>query len=134
MLGASRSSISETVAELVDLGLVRSLGDHRMAPYTAVVDVWPTISDILRSREWMLLEAARTAMEGALSEAVAGGARDHSTHPFDEERLRMLLRMTELFQSLLKMLIAMRVPQSMPGLSRALNRTASLVQSLRRLA
>ena len=67
-LQVSRSLVSGAMSELVEHGLVRPLSEHRNAPYEAVVDIWPTISDVLRDREWMLIEAARLALEGAVEE------------------------------------------------------------------
>jgi DNA-binding transcriptional regulator GbsR (MarR family) len=129
-LGVSRSLVSETVSELVGYGLVRPTSERRNAPYEAVFDVWPTIADVLRSREWILLERAKSALEAAVLEAELRLARGMDL-PWDLDRMRMLLKMTELFQSLLKFLIAMRMPQSFKGLPSALARTRGLVQSLR---
>ncbi len=129
-LGISRSLVSETVAELAGFGLVRPTSDRRNAPYEAVFDVWPTIADVLRSREWMLLERAKGALEAAVVEAEIRIARGTEI-PWDIDTMRMLLKMTELFQTLLKFLIAMRMPQSFKGLPRTLARTRGLVQSLR---
>ena len=129
-LGISRSLVSETVAELAGFGLVRPTSDRRNAPYEAVFDVWPTIADVLRSREWMLLERAKGALEAAVVEAEIRMARGTEI-PWDIDTMRMLLKMTELFQTLLKFLIAMRMPQSFKGLPRTLARTRGLVQSLR---
>jgi len=65
-LGVSRSLVNAAVAELVDLGLIRATNNARNAPYMAVLDVWPTISDVLRTREWMLIETARISLEAAI--------------------------------------------------------------------
>ncbi len=129
-LGISRSLVSESVSDLTGYGLVRPTSEKRNAPYEAVFDVWPTIADVLRSREWMLLERARSAMEAAVLEAEVRDARGIEL-PWDLDKMRMLLKMTELFQSLLKFLIAMRMPESIKGLPSALARTRGLVQSLR---
>jgi DNA-binding transcriptional regulator GbsR (MarR family) len=104
-LDISRSLVSTTVAELVAYGLVRPTSEHRNAPYEAVLDVWPTISDVLRSREWMLVETARLTLEAAIEEAELVGEGS----PWDRERMKMLLTMTELAQALLKMLMGARV-------------------------
>ena len=59
----------------------------------------------------MLLEAARGALEAAIEEA--------DFHPgdrrYDVERMRLLLQMTELAQTLLRLLIALRVPNPFEG-------------------
>jgi DNA-binding transcriptional regulator GbsR (MarR family) len=129
-LRISRSLVSESMRELTELGLVRPTSDRRNTPYQAVFDVWPTIADVLRSREWMLLEKARNALEAAVGEAELRVARGIEL-PWDLDKMRMLLRMTELFQSLLKFLIAMRLPEPLKGVPGALARTRGLVRSLR---
>ena len=78
----------------------------------------------------MLLETARGALEAAVDEAETRSSLGGES-PWDLGRMRMLLRMTELFQSLLKFLIAMRLPDSLKGVPGALARTRGLVQSLR---
>jgi DNA-binding transcriptional regulator GbsR (MarR family) len=131
MLGVSRSLISGAIAELHEFGLVRPVSDHRNAPWEAVIDVWPAISDILRSREWMLLEGARNALEAAIEEAqLAPGGPD--SLEWRVERLRLLLTMTELAQVLCKMLIAIRMPASVEAAGEWIGRAARLVSTLRR--
>lgn len=107
-LQVSRSLISGTIAELTEFGLVRPISDHRNAPWEAVLDVWPTISDILREREWMLVESTRLALESTIEEAYFSD----DDCPYDLERMKMLLTMTELAQALLKMLIGARIPKT----------------------
>lgn len=124
--GISRSLVSAAVHELLKLGLVRATHEHRNAPYEAVIDVWPTVSDVLREREWMLIETARVALEGAIEEGEYG---DHSG--FDIERMRFLLKMTELAQSFLKLLIGLRVPRKLEGVGSWLRSSASFFGSLR---
>ena len=65
-LGVSRSLINMAISDLSEYGLVRPSKEHHHAPYEAVLDVWPIISDVLRRREWMLLEKAKIALESAL--------------------------------------------------------------------
>lgn len=127
-LGVSRSLVSAAMHELSDRALVRPVSAHRNAPYEAVMDVWPTISDVLRSREWMLLESSRNAVEAALEEAELSDP-DHS---WRVERLELLLTMTELAQALLKMLIAIRLPKSAEGATQWVSRAATLIRSMRR--
>ena len=114
-LEISRSLVSGAVGELVGLGLIRATSDTRNAPYEAVIDVWPTIADVLRSREWMLIEAARVRLEAALEEAELLDA-GRVPHPWRLDRLRFLLRMTEIAQQLLRILIALRKPRSLQDL------------------
>lgn len=126
-LGVSRSLISTVMSELVEYGLVRAVSQHRNAPYEAVIDVWPTISDVLRQREWMLLESARNSLEAAREEAELAG----EGHAYRIERIQLLLTMTELAQALLKVLIAIRMPRSLDGFSDWITRAGTLVKSLR---
>jgi HTH-type transcriptional regulator, glycine betaine synthesis regulator len=130
-LEVSRSLVSGAVAELEERGLVRAVSGHRNAPYQAVVDIWPTVSEVLREREWMLIEAARLALEGALEELELAGKRERGE--YDEDRIRFLLRMTELAQSFLRLLIGIRVPRKLDGLGEWLKSTSGFFQSLRRL-
>lgn len=128
LLGISRSLVSGTVAELVALGLLRQVGDHRNDPYEAVVDVWPTIADVLRSREWMLIEKARLALEAAIEEAELAGPRGHS---WSVSRMRLLLTMTEMAQSLLRMLIAIRVPRSLDSFADWIRKAGAFLGAFR---
>ena len=128
-LQVSRSLVSMAISDLCSYGLVSSVGEHRNAPYRANLDVWPVIAEVLRRREWMLLEEARISLEGLLAvlehpapeppssapEAALeqGGAPDPegaAAARFHLPRLRRLLRMTELAQQALRLLIAARLP------------------------
>lgn len=129
--GVSRSLVSGAVAELIEHGLVRPVSDHRNAPYEAVIDFWPTISDVLRDREWMLVEAARLALDGAIEEMELSNPR--STARFNLERMRLLLRMAELAQALLRLLIGIRVPRKLEELGSWLKNSSKLIRSLRNL-
>ena len=130
-LGVSRSLISGSISELVRLGLARPVRDERNAPYEAVIDVWPTISDVLRSREWMLIEGARVALEAAVDEAMvaeraeAGAAADWSV-----ERMRFLLKMTEVAQTFIRLLLRIRVAPAVEAFSGWLAKAAGLVSRL----
>ncbi|MEZ4273166.1 MAG: MarR family transcriptional regulator [Myxococcota bacterium] len=115
-LKVSRSLVSGSIAELLQLSLVRATEEHRNAPYEAVVDIWSTVSDVLRGREWMLVESARLALEGALEE-VHMAAQSGQSSRYNAERLRMLLNMTEVAQALLHLLIRMRSARSLEGAS-----------------
>ncbi|MEM9874938.1 MAG: MarR family transcriptional regulator [Myxococcota bacterium] len=127
-LGVSRSLISGAMAELTERGLVRATSDHRNAPYEAVVDVWPSISDVLRDREWMLVEQTRLALEAAVEEAEVSPLDD-----YDRDRMRQLLRMTEIAQSFLRLLIGLRVPRRLEGMGEWLRNSTQFLQSLREL-
>jgi DNA-binding transcriptional regulator GbsR (MarR family) len=129
-LGVSRSLVSGAVAELVSYGLVRALSDHRNAPYEAVVDFWPTISDVLREREWMLVETARLALEGAIEETELGGPDARRYHL---GRMRLLLRAAEMAQAFLRLLIGIRIPRKLEDLGDWLRSSSHLLRSLRQL-
>ena len=107
LLGSSRASVSTVVSELVDHGLLKAVDDRRNAPYVAVFDFWPVVADVLRKREWILLERARLALEAAV-EAAEREHRRGSSHGFAIERMKQLLRLTEVGQSVLKVLISVR--------------------------
>jgi HTH-type transcriptional regulator, glycine betaine synthesis regulator len=130
ILGVSRSLISTAVSELVQYGLVRAIGDHRNAPYEARLDVWPTISDVLRSREWMLIERARLALEAALEEAEFCEESGQRT-PYDLRRIRLVLAMTELAQTVLKLFLSLRVPRSLDGFGEWIQDAVSFVKKLK---
>ena len=124
----SRSLVSAAVSQLSEYGLVRATEEHRNAPYEAVVDVWPTVSDVLRGREWMLIEAARLAIDGALEEAEVAGAGD-----YDIDRLRFLGALTELAQTFLRLIIGLRVPRRLDGIGDWVKRAARVMRTLRAL-
>lgn len=130
LLGVSRSLISSVMSDLSDYGLVEAVSEHRNAPYTAVMDVWPPIKEVLRAREWMLLETTRLALEAAIEEAeIASGAGEAIA--FDVGRMKLLLAMTELAQALLKILFALGVPRSIDNANEWLTRASSLVNFFR---
>lgn len=116
-LGVSRSLVSLAMRELGHYGLVHALSDHRNAPYEARLDVWPTITDVVRGREWMLIERARLSLEAAVDEAEHAKAEGRTT-PYDLERLRLLLRMSEFAQVVLRTVLAVRMPRSLDAFSR----------------
>lgn len=124
MLGVSRSLVSGAMSELMDFGLVRPTEEGRKAPYVAVIDVWPTISDVLRGREWMLIEGIRQHLDAAASEAEDAGAGSD----WDLDRLHLLLKMTELGQVVLGAIISIRTPRSAERFARWLGRAAGLAR------
>jgi DNA-binding transcriptional regulator GbsR (MarR family) len=129
-LGVSRSLISGVMSELSEYGLVETTSDHRNAPYTAVMDIWPAIKDVLRSREWMLLEQGRLALEAAIEEAEMV-AEEEGPGLYDPARMRLLLAMTELTQALLKILFALGIPRSIDNANEWLKKASSLVTYFR---
>lgn len=129
LLGLSRASVSVTVTALQRRGLVRPVTDGRRQPLVAVLDVWPSISEVLRSREWMLLESARLALLAAIDEAEQS-QRLRESVSFDAGRMRFLLHMTEIAQSLLRLLLALRSPRSVEALRVWARRAAEFLHRL----
>jgi DNA-binding transcriptional regulator GbsR (MarR family) len=129
MLAVSRSLVSLAVAELTQFGLVRPVNDSRNAPYEASLDVWPTITDVIRSREWMLIERARVTLESALAEAEY---REETGLPndWDLSRIKLLLAMTELAQTTLKAVLGVRMPRSLDTFGQWLLRTRGTIEKL----
>ena len=132
-LGVSRALVSNAVSELSEFGLVRPIEDHRNSPYEATIDVWPTISDILRTREWMLMESARVALESAIEEAEAQVESGYDL-TFDLERMKILLTMTETAQAFLRTIVGMRIPKPLEGLAGWAGKAAALVRGFRPVA
>lgn len=127
-LGVSRALVSATISELHGFGLVRPVAEGRTAPYEAVMDVWPTITDVLRSREWILLEQARLAIEAVVDELESRQAAGEPIYSL--ERLRFLGAMTDAAQTLLKTLIALRTPRAAPALRQWSARAGELIRRL----
>lgn len=128
-LGVSRSLVSIALADLTAFHLVSPTSDHRNAPYEARMDVWSSIAQVLRSREWMMIESVRIALEAVLEEAEA----DDDDSGFDLERVQLLLRMTELAQSMLRVIIALGKPsaQAASGVVGILTKVRELTRRLR---
>ena len=129
LLGVSRSLVSLAVSELSAYGLVRAVGDHRAAPIEACLDVWPTITDVIRSREWMLIERARLALEAAADEVAYRQDRGEAT-PYDVQRIRLLLRMAEFAQTTLRAVLSVRMPGNLDSFGKWLHRAGSFVGRL----
>ncbi len=129
-LGVSRSLLSSTIAELQEFGLVRPVDDRRNSPYRAAMDVWPTITEVLRTREWVLLESARVALEAAIEEA---DLRDpvQALPVYDVKTMRLLLKMTESAQGFLRIIVTMRMPKAAEGLGGWVGRAQVLLTGLR---
>jgi DNA-binding transcriptional regulator GbsR (MarR family) len=132
LLGVSRALVSASVAELLDFGLVRRSGPHHHAPYEAVLDVWPVIADVLRTREWMMIEQARVALESAIEEAEVS-AHHGQPVPWKIDRLRLVLGLTETAQAFLRILVKLRVPRTIDALGGWLTRASGLIQTLRNI-
>ncbi len=131
-LSVSRALVSGAIKDLMSYRLVRSVGSGRTAPYEAVMDVWPVISDVLREREWMMLEATRVSLEAAVEEAELAQDMGTPLH-WSLERMRVLLGLTEMAQTFLKILIKLRLPRSSDALGSWLSRATTVMGSLRRL-
>ncbi len=128
-LAVSRSLVSGAISELTSHGLVEQVASNRNAPYRAVFDIWPSIAGVLRSREWMLIEAARVALEGTIEEWELATSAERKA--YDVDRLRFLLRMTEMAQAFLRFLIGIRMPRKLEGVGSWLRTSSDLIKSLR---
>ncbi len=126
-LGVSRSLVNGAVRELVGYGLVEAISEHRNSPYRAVVDIWPTIADILRQREWALIDNAKMAIESAIEEVEFGRIEEL----YDLSRLRFLLRLTELAQAFLRSLIGIRTAHRRDSLGEWMKRCGQFMRDLR---
>jgi DNA-binding transcriptional regulator GbsR (MarR family) len=127
-LGVSRSLVSGTITELAGFGVVRPAGDHRNAPYEAVLDIWPAVTDTLRAREWMLLESARLTLDGALEEVKLG-----PRGPYSARRITLLLSMVAAIQKLLSLLMSIRQPRAVASVKEWVKSVIGLIDSLRGL-
>ncbi len=128
-LGVSRSLVNLAIAELTERGLVRAADDSRQSPYEATMDVWPAVTDVLRAREWMLVERARVALEAALAEVEFAREAGAST-PYDARRIRVLLVMTEFAQTVLRAVLAVRVPRALEPFGAWLSRSGKVLEAL----
>lgn len=130
-LGVSRALVSSAIRELEEWRLARPTHDGRNAPWVAVIDVWPTISDVLRGREWMIIESTRMALEAAIEEAQI--AQDLGEElAWDLDRMQSLLRLTETAQSLLKVLVGLRTPRAAEHVGDWVRRANNVFRGLRR--
>lgn len=130
-LGVSRSLVHLAVGELAEYELVRAVGQQRNAPYEARMDVWPTITGVLRKREWMLMESARVSLE-ALRQELQHQARAGASAPYDMRRVEVLLLMTELAQSALRGVFSVRMPESVDAFSVWLRRARDVMDGLQK--
>lgn len=126
-LGVSRSLVHLAISELTGFRLVEATSDRRNAPYSAVVDVWPVIVDVLRTREWMLIERARLAFEALRTEAQNTRSTD-----YDTDRIELLLAMCDLAQATLRALLSVRMPSNFDSFGRWLGRTRLVVEQIAR--
>lgn len=132
VLGVSRALVNSAVHELMSHGLVEPVDDRRNAPWRATMDVWPVIANVLRSREWMLIERTRLALEACVQEGEAALAAGEPLD-YDLDRLRSLLALTDAAQRFVRLLVSLRVPKSVErNLGDLLVKSSRLIASLRR--
>ena len=133
-LGVSPALVSGAIHELQAYGLVRQVdsGQGRSTAWQAVMDVWPVIGDVLRNREWVMVETARSALEAALEEVEL--AQGEGELDYDPGRLRVLLALTETAQAMLHMLVSLRVPRQAEHLGESLVKASALLRALRGLS
>jgi DNA-binding transcriptional regulator GbsR (MarR family) len=133
MLSLSRGTISTVVADLVDHGLIKAVSDHRNAPYVAVTDFWPTISTVLRRREWRLINGAYTAL-AALADTLEHAAEEGGETPYDLERIRNLINAAEMAQRVLNLLINLPMPAQSDRVKGWFDTVSRIARRLRRSA
>ena len=129
-LGLSRASVSVSIKELAAYGLVEKVGEERLAPHVAVVDAWPVITNVLSTRERVLLEGAETSLlRGikALRDLKGSGAQT----PFSEERLLVLLSLTDMAKAGLATIIRLRLPPSIGALRKRFDSMKGMVKLVR---
>jgi DNA-binding transcriptional regulator GbsR (MarR family) len=133
-LGVSPALMSSTMRELQGFGLVRQVevNQGRGMAWQAVMDVWPVIGDVLRNREWVMVETAHRSLEAALEEVEL--AQGEGELDYDPGRLRVLLALTETAQAMLQMLVSLRVPRQAEHLGEALVKASALLRALRGLS
>lgn len=129
-LDVSRSLVHAAIRELEDYGLVRRDGHGRMAPWVANIDVWPVITSVLRTREWMMLEEIRVTIDAALDEA------DHletktGEQPWSTRRLHLLRALTELAQQFLRVILAFRDRGPHTNLRDSFRSAGAIISNLR---
>ena len=128
-LGVSRSLISGVMTDLEEWGLAKTTSTARNARWVAVIDVWPTITDVLRGREWSILEGARHSLESAIEEAELAQARGERVE-YDVGRMKWLLAMTQTAQRLLRLLISLRSAPPTEHLGGWISRASSLIRGV----
>lgn len=132
LLDVSRSLVHGAVNELEEWGLVQRVGTHRRAPIVAVTEVWPIITQVLRTREWMMIERVRVALEAASQEAELHFQRT-GQEPFSRESLAELVQLTEMAQSFLKVILQLRVADEGRGVRQFLRTATQVISGLRRV-
>ena len=77
----------------------------------------------------MLIERTRQTLEAARAEA-RYQADEGGENPFDLQRIELLLAMTELAQTTLRALLAVRMPRSLDAFALWLTRTRGTLEKL----
>jgi len=124
--GVSKALISLTLSELSNYNLVENTEGKRNSPFKATLNIWPTVSDILRSREWMLLENAKQKLE-SLKDFLAiddGGE-------YRRSRVLILLNVLELIQNLLKFVVGFSTGGQIKAIGSWVKRAGKLLLQVR---
>ena len=130
MLGVSRALVSSAIHELEGYNLVSPVGEGRNAPWQAVLDVWPVIGEVLRTREWVMVESARTALEAAIAQAELALELGEDID-YDLGRMRLLLALTETAHGTLRLLVSLSMPRSVDNLRTTLGKAGTILRALR---
>lgn len=129
-LDVSRSLVHGAVTELEEYGLIQRAGEGRFAPWSASVDIWPVITHILRSREWMMLEEIRVSIDAAIEEAELEKRRSRK-EPWSIKRLYMLRALTEMAQQFLRVILAFRDNDERTGLRDTFRNAGKIITHIR---
>ena len=114
-LDVSRATVSLAVKALEELGLIRRVGGGRNAKIEPVVDVWPVVSKILKSREFVLVQNAEDALRLLLEDIRSERAWSGGQSVYSEERVLTLISLTDLAKGVLATITRLRVPPSIGG-------------------
>lgn len=131
-LDVSRSLVHAAINELEEYGLAERTGDDRFAPWKANVDVWPVITQVLRVREWMMLEEIRVAIDAAIAEAEEV-RRKSGEEPWSIKRLYLLRALTEMAQEFLRVILSIRDAEQRAGWRDTFRRASQIVTDLRQV-
>ena len=129
-LGLSRASVSIAIKELGEYGLVKRVGSQRLSPFEAVVDGWPIIVNVLASRERVLLERAEQALIHGVK-SIRNARASGQSPQFSEERLLVLLSLTDMAKAGLAAILKIRLPPSIGPLRKRFDSLKGMLKVVR---
>lgn len=129
MLELSRGTISTVVSDLVEHGLIEPVSDHRNAPYRAMIEFWPTIANVLKNREAGLIRRAHASLNALLLDLENHEAAEDI---YDLERIRGLVKLSEMAQRFLQLLINVPLPSHTDRMTGWFSTVGRIAQKLRK--